>query len=435
MDNRICFVQPPYGFFMQSLDAPFTLMYLAAVAERCGWTATIVDMQSPSEPLPEADVYAVTSTSPQWKQAQALSTRIATEHPDSLAIVGGVHVSAEPEAFMSSDFHISVQGEGENFLTATLTELKQSPELMKEYCIMRRGIQVRFEPVEDLDAVPFPARHLVDWSRYKRGIYWGKQKIADAVSMITSRGCVHNCAFCGSHVVFQRRTRFRSIANVVEEIRQVKETIGYNGLNFHDDTMNSNPKRTFELCRELEKENVLWRCLTRVDTITPKILDAMGAAGCKEIVLGIESGSQKVLNALNKGVTVKQNLRAMKLIKNHKGADGKRDIQVKAGIIVGSPKESWQTVRETEKLLRECPPDFWNVNVLSPFPGSPIWNDPEKYGIKILSRDPSQYAMVGKNYQGTVLVETEEMTKADIEQARDELIELCLEISGPQYDL
>jgi radical SAM superfamily enzyme YgiQ (UPF0313 family) len=161
----------------------------------------------------------------------------------------------------------------------------------------------------------------------------------------------------------------------------------------------------------------------------------MGGSGCREIVLGIESGSQKILNNLNKGVTVGQNLRALKLIKNHRGADGKRDIQVKAGIIVGSPGETWQTVKETEKLLKACPPDFWNVNVLSPFPGSPIWNDPERYGIKILSRDPSLYSMVGKGYRGSVFVETEEMTKSDIEQARDELIDLCLEISGPQYDL
>ena len=110
-------------------------------------------------------------------------------------------------------------------------------------------------------------------------------------------------------------------------------------------------------------------------------------------------------------------------------------IQLKAGIIVGSPGETWKTVEETKKMLRKYPPVFWNISVFTPFPGSEIWNNPEKFKIKILTRDLAKYAMVSKGYKGNVVIETEEMTKEDIEQARDELIDLLLDISGPTYEL
>jgi len=160
--------------------------------------------------------------------------------------------------------------------------------------------------------------------------------------------------------------------------------------------------------------------LSRVDTVHPELLNLMGLAGCKEIILGVESGSQSILNRLRKGTKVKQNVKAMRMVKDNPL------IQLKVGIIVGSPGETWQTVRETEEMLKECPPDFWNVSVFSPYPGSYAWKYPEKLGIKILTRDLREYRQVGKEFKGNVVVETEEMNKQDIERARDELIDLCL---------
>ena len=128
------------------------------------------------------------------------------------------------------------------------------------------------------------------------------------------------------------------------------------------------------------------------------------------------SGSQKILNMLRKGTTVELNLKAMKMVKEF--------MQLKVGVIVGSPGETWETVRETEKLLKECPPDFWNVSTFMPLPGCDSWNNPEKFGLKILTRDLGQYHMIGKDLKGNVVVETEEMSKTDIEQARDELIDM-----------
>ena len=418
--KTIAFLEPPYGQFIERLDAPFSLMYLAAIAERCGWQPQIVEMYDLGDSLPDADVYAVTSSSPQWPVTVKLSERLAEEFPDTLRIVGGNHISAEPEDFNKTKFSFVVLGEGE----IALTNILKNPEQYKSFpCAYIQG-----QAVEDLDTIPFPSRHLIDWSKYKRGIYWGKELLSPAVSAISSRGCPYNCCFCGSHVVFGRRTRFRSIGNVVAEVKHVIATIGHHGFNWHDDTFCLDRNRVMALCQEFAKLDIVWRCLSRVDTLDEKLLEAMRVGGCRELLLGVESGSQKVLNRIRKGTTVKQNLKAMKLIK-------KAGIQLKTGIMVGNPGETRETVEETKKMLKECPPDFWSVSVFTPFPGSDTWSNPEKYGIKILTRDLTRYAMVGKDYKGIVVAETEEMTKEDIERARDELIDLCLSISGPTYDL
>jgi len=408
--GKICFIEPPYEAIMKQLDPPFPLMYLSAVAEENGWEAEILHMRTLSDLIPDADIYGVTSSSPQWPNAVKLARRLKKEFPEKLKIVGGSHISAEQNNFYGTGFDMAVIREGEKALKNILAQSNSGSGL------------IYGEPIEDLDSVPFPARHLVDWSRYHRGIFWGKQLLEPAVSIISSRGCPFHCVFCSSHCVFGRHVRFRSTANVVQEIKHVISEMGYKGFNFHDDTFCLVRRRVFELCREFAKLNIVWRCLTRADTIDMKLLLTMRTAGCKELILGMESGSQKILNNLQKGTTVQQNRNAMFLVK-------KSGIQLKVGVIVGSPGETWETINATKKLLRECPPDFWNVSVFTPLPGSFAWKYPEKLEIHILTRNLNEYRLVGKNYRGNVVVETDKMTKEDIEHARDEMIDLLLDIS------
>ncbi len=408
-ERKICFVEPPIGFLRDQLDPPFPLMYLAAVAEQQGWQAEIVHMETLEDILPEVEIYAVTSTSPQWPTTVKLSERLAHEFPDKWVICGGAHISASPDDFYDSKFDAVVVGEGE----IVLERILKNPDMLRD-CKTITG-----EPVQSLDTIPFPARHLVDWSKYKRGIMQGKQMLSPAVSIITSRGCPYRCIFCSSHCVFGRRVRFRSIENVIAEIKHVIDTLGYRGFNFHDDTFCVNRPRILNMCREFARLDIVWRCLTRADSVDRDLLVTMRDSGCKEVIIGMESGSQKILNILRKGTTVEQNLRAMKMVKEY--------MQLKVGIIVGSPGETWETIRETEKLLKECPPDFWNVSTFMPLPGSDVYKNPEKFGLKILTWDLDQYQMIGKGLKdGNVVVETEEMSKGDIEQARDELIDLLI---------
>lgn len=405
-ERKICFIEPPIDYLRDRLDPPFPLMYLAAVAEQHGWQAEIVHMEALHDKLPEADIYAVTSASPQWPTTLNLSERLADEFPDKWKIIGGSHISACPDNFYNSKFNAAVIGEGE----IVLERILKNPDMLND------SGKISGVPVQNLDTILFPARHLIDWAKYKRGIMLGDKLLRPAVSMITSRGCPHRCIFCSSYCVFGRRVRYRSIDNVVAEIKHVISTLGYRGFNFHDDTFCINRQRIISMCKEFAKLDIVWRCLTRTDTVDRELLKIMSDSGCKEVIIGMESGSQKILNVLRKGTTVEQNLKAMKLVKEF--------MQLKVGIIVGSPGETWETIRETEKLLKECPPDFWNVSTFMPLPGSEAWKTPEKFGLKILTRDLDQYHMIGKDLRGNVVVETEGMSKADIEQARDEIIDM-----------
>jgi len=411
-EKKICFIEPPIEFVRDILDAPFPLMYLAAIAEKLNWKAEIIQMETLSDELPDdAEIYAVTSSSPQWPATLKLSERLEKEFPDRWKICGGSHISASPNDFYNSKFDAVVIGEGE----IVLENILKNPSILNDHKM------IHGEAIKNLDTILFPARHLIDWSKYKRGIMAGEEMLSPAVSMITSRGCPNKCIFCGSHCVFGRRVRFRSVENVVAEIKHVINTLGYRGFNFHDDTFCISKSRILKMSEEFKKLDIIWRCLTRVDTVDDEVLLAMKNGGCKEIIIGMESGSQKILDILRKGTTVEKNLEAMKIIKKY--------VQLKVGIMVGSPGETWETIEETKDLLRKCPPNFWNVSVFTPFPGSDAWNNPEKFGLKILTKDLSQYQMVGKDFKGNVVIETEEMSKSDIEQARDELIELLKNIT------
>ena len=405
INKKICFIEPPIGFLKDQLDPPFPLMYLAAVAEHCKWEAEIVHMETLQDKLPCADIYAVTSSSPQWTTTLKLSERLYKEFPDKWKICGGSHISACPNDINNTKFDAVIVGEGEIVLE----------KILKNLNMLKHNKIIKGEPVKNIDEILFPSRHLINWSRYKRGIMAGEKLLTPAVSIITGRGCPGKCIFCSSHCVFGRHVRYRSVENVIAEIKHVINTLGYRGFNFHDDTFCLNHKRVMKMCEEFEKLDISWRCLTRADTVDEDLLLAMKNSGCKEIIIGIESGSQKILNIIRKNTTIEQNLKAMKMIKKY--------TQLKVGVIVGSPGETFETVQETKNLLRQCPPDFWNVSVFTPFPGSDAWNNPEEFGLKILTRDLSQYQMIGKDLKGNVVIETEEMSKSDIEQARDELIE------------
>ena len=152
MGKEIVFIEPPYGWNAEQLDPSFPLMYLAGTAEKCDWKAQIIDMQTLEDPLPKADVYAVSATSPQWIDAVKLSHRLMQEHPESLRIVGGNHISYDLCLGMSTEFNVCVAGEGEQILE----EILQNPQKW----ITHKPIGIRADPIENLDAIPFPGKTL-----------------------------------------------------------------------------------------------------------------------------------------------------------------------------------------------------------------------------------------------------------------------------------
>src|SRR3989344_1918795 len=161
--------------------------------------------------------------------------------------------------------------------------------------------------IEDLDKIPFPARHLIDFSKYAGTAEFGflLHKNEKWTPVITSRGCPYLCTFCANWRVMGRDTRDRSPENVLEELKEIKYTNGMNTILFLDDTFTLRPKRVEKICELMIKENLnmKWSCQTRVD-VSKELLELMKKAGCQLVAFGVESGSNKVLRAIKKGTNI-----------------------------------------------------------------------------------------------------------------------------------
>lgn len=394
MLKNVCLINPSDTVVEDpAWDEPLGLLYLGAVLECAGVKVTIVDLNFHKDLKVlgrcEADVYGVYCSSSLLQSCLEVNNFLKTLRPKALRIVGGPHATCMPYE-MSQYFDKVVVGEGE----------KAVIEILKGKWI---GKLVHCPPIENLDTIPFPARNLIPIRKYHR-------RIAGEVStgLITARGCPFNCAFCSK--VWGKKVRFRSAENIIGEVKDCIIKYDIRAFSIRDDTFTLNRKRLFKILRGFQKLNVRWRCLTRTDQVDETVLKNMKKAGCVQIVYGIESGNQQILNNLRKGTTVEQNAKAIRLTK-------KAGIHVKAAVIVGSPGETWKTARETVEFIENNLPDEGIVCIFTPYPSSPIWTNPEKFKMKILTRDLSKYAAVGPRMKGNVVVETEEMNSQDIDEA------------------
>jgi len=174
-----------------------------------------------------------------------------------------------------------------------------------------------------------------------------------------------------------KKLRFRTVANIIAELEEIRDVYGFEAVLFVDDEFTLYPK-IHSLLKAMKKLNMIWRCWTRADLVNKKMLEEMNAAGCREIAFGVESGSQRILDNINKKLTVEQNLRAIEWSKES-------GIHTKIFLMVGCPGETIKSVWETIEFIKTSKPDDWILSTFVPIPGSETFMYPEKYGIKILS--------------------------------------------------
>ena len=196
------------------------------------------------------------------------------------------------------------------------------------------------------------------------------------MAMITSRGCPYHCSFCGN--IFNTPVRFRSVANIIGEVEQLKER-GVNHLRFVDDNFTLNPD-LFNLCWELKKLNVKFRCHTRSNLVSAQKIAPLAGAGCEECSLGIESADDTVLKLNKKMETVATHRKAVKLLKQ-------AGIAVKYYWMSGLPGETDKTIELNMEFMKETQPAKWTLSTFTPYPGCAIFNNPAKFGVKIINPD------------------------------------------------
>jgi anaerobic magnesium-protoporphyrin IX monomethyl ester cyclase len=394
MKINVTLVNPPYpiGSHLHPPFLPLGLGYLAAVLEKNNYKVDVVDCQALKISYDEVrnelskrqpTVIGITSTTLTYKSALQI-TKIAKEVcPDSVTILGGSHVTFWDDHALEEcpELDIAVRKEGE----VTLLELVQKIEAGKSFgevlgiTYRKHGKIVRNPDrpyIEDLDALPFPALHLWPIDRLRE---YGEV----IFPLTTSRGCVFWCNFCTAVRMFGRRYRMRSPKNVVDEIELLNKKFGADHFTFYDDAFTVDQARAEEICQEILDRNmkIRWNCETRVDMVTKELLAKMKEAGCTDVWFGVESGSKRVLAAMDKGIITGQTVKAFKWAKEV-------GLMTVANVILGFPTETRETAWETVRFVESLNPDDVGYYIATPYPGTPMYEQVKENGsLKITDFD------------------------------------------------
>jgi len=378
---HITLVNPPQtSGAPESGFIPLGIGYLAAVLEDDGYAVDVIDLQVQKHTKRELeseltrlqpDIIGITSTTLTYKSATEIVKTAKETCPDSLTILGGPHVTVLDEQTLSEqpEVDIVVRGEGEQ----TILELadlasKANMKDLKEVAgiTFRKNGQIVQTPdrpfIQNIDELPYPAFKHFQISKYR---IFGKTYLP----VITSRGCPFQCTFCLASRMCGRRFRARSPKNVVNELEFLRDTYGADAFSFYDDTFTFDRKRAREICKEMKNREVdlQWDCRTRVDRISKEDLAILRDANCQLIHFGVESGSQKMLDAMKKGTTVEQNARAIKWAKEV-------GISVAISVVVGYPGETADMLQQTLDFIYKTRPDYVYMCVAIPYPGTELYD-------------------------------------------------------------
>lgn len=347
----------------QGIYPPLGIAYIASFLEQNGIDVKILDVKALNLTKEETygyierenpDIVGVTSMTPNWRGALEICEMAKKIEKGILTVVGGSQVSVFPEEVVSNScVDVGISGDGEYSMLDLVIRKRNKlkiPQLMLG------------ERVEMLDVLPSPARHLLPNKKY-----WCVIAEHPFTTMITSRGCPFNCGFCYS---IDRKVRFRSAENVVDEMEEVVEKYGFKEIMFYDDVFTLSKKRVTAICKEIISRglDVCWETPTRVDLINERLLILMQRAGCIRIRYGVESGDANILKLMNKGTTLEQVERAFELTK-------KTGIETFAYFMIGYVHETTETIRRTISFAKKLNPDWVMFTVVTPLPETKLYEE------------------------------------------------------------
>lgn len=293
-------------------------------------------------------------------RAYALAEVLRHRRPVPL-VAGGAHPTALPEEALQH-FDCVIRGEGELSL----------PRVLRNGTLS--GI-VEPHPPEDLDALPMPRRDLLEMEFYANQ----KEQLAGlsyrTLGIITSRGCPHRCVFCANSTRTMA-VRYHSPERVLTEMAELVKRYHIESIAFYDEQIAADPFRFRQICEGMveRKLNYLkWECQIHPRSAQPELLKIMKRAGCVQVAIGFESGSQKILDAINKNMLVEENLQAARQV--HEAG-----LRLRGCFIIGTPGETREDIAATQRFMETAAVDFASLHFLTPLPGSLLY---EKYSERI----------------------------------------------------
>jgi anaerobic magnesium-protoporphyrin IX monomethyl ester cyclase len=362
MDAKIILIAPkaPMG---ETYHPPLGLCYISSYIKReKGISVHLLDLSIiPMKKLLKQvmelrpDIVGVTCFSPNRFSSLDIVREIKSLLPETLVVAGGIHASFLYDQILKNfdSVDMVVRGEGEETVLELIDFLKEGDGLDKIRGLAFRRlsdivVNEKRGYIKDLDSLPFP-------TYVEHFIHFNGKRLRGA-SIITSRGCSGGCKFC-SVPGYWGKPRFRSTENIFEEMSILVNQYKVEYVNFMDDTFTEDKERVENLCSLIKRKNlnIKWRATARVNTLDLGVLKIMKDAGCAEISVGVESGSQDILNRFGKKTSPEKIADICTAIKALK-------IRLEANFIVGGPGESDKTIEETKRLIKFIKPDVFNVS-------------------------------------------------------------------------
>lgn len=356
--------------------------------------------------------FGISCMTPQKKQAYAILNFVKKTFPGKIVIIGGPHATYYPGDCVKQPFDYVVTGDGEIALMSIVSGAQG----------LDRVLDMPVSQVE-MNKMPLPYREprfLNQYNFFVQGIR--------STTVLTGKGCPMSCSFCEDA---KTRVRLYTSENVGRQIVQAKEA-DYEGIMFFDDIFTVSLKRVFELAGEIAKHNIVYRCFGHAKNMSDDMAKSLAGSGCIETGFGAESGSQKILDIVNKKTTVAQNYEYVEICNRHL-------IKVKAFIVVGLPGENWKTIEETQRFLdfltskrflnrfgKEVSNDFDAV-IYFPYKGTLIRDsiDQNKSEFDLyFTSDPDSFNgfYKGKDGEAETTIRTSSLSGKDIKNIQTELL-------------
>lgn len=381
---RILLISPPlrnmtlYQMRARGCMPPLNLLYLAAALRKAGHEAGLLDLYARPRPLrktlkfigefaPAAVGFAAYTAN--IDEVCALAAAIKERFPSVTTLVGGIHASYLPETTLSNPaLDIAIIGEGEETVVELAAALAagRGPENVPGLAFKKDGRLVRTPErpqIKDINAIPWPAWDLVDFKDYYLA---STRAVTDrpASSVLTMRGCAYSCAFC-SHSFCYPQVKVRDPEDAVDEIQFLAEKRGVGEFQLEDSTFTCLPGHVKKICALIKERrlDIVWSCNVRADNMTEELFSEMSSAGCRRVLLGVEAGTQEMLDAMKKGITLEQVRRTVAWAKKY-------GVRVNAAFMIGAPGETRASAWAAYRFALELDTDYVMFSSLVPSVGS-----------------------------------------------------------------